>query len=141
MKLYNNRGFITFLFVAFSAFAKAEEQDSEQSQLEERVERLEEKAVQGDNKKLYISGQVNRALLWGNNGTQSSVQHVDNLNSPSSLRIQGEAEFNDDVEVGGIFELGIQPNSTQYNDIHQAQSDSNSIKDMRSVLLNSMLET
>lgn len=46
--------------------------------LDQRVKRLEDKAVEGTSKKLFIAGSINRAITWLNDGVQANTAHVDN---------------------------------------------------------------
>lgn len=114
----------------FPAMALAEGERTA-SDLEERVEKLEEKAVESDNKKLYIFGHINRGGLWLNNGVNSNLAWVDGDNSDSRLGIHGEASFNDDLSVGGLFVLEMLNNSSATVDVHDAESDSTSQNSLR----------
>ena len=40
-----------------------------------------------------ISGQINRAVLWGDNGNDDDVKFVDNDNSSTRFRFTGSNEF------------------------------------------------
>jgi hypothetical protein len=42
-----------------------------------------------------LSGQINRGLLYADNGTDTDVIHVDNDNSSTRFRFTGDAVFND----------------------------------------------
>jgi hypothetical protein len=56
----------------------------------------------GNRVMLALSGQVDRALLWGDDGRNSNLRNVDNNNSSTRFRIVGEAApFADNtVEIG-----------------------------------------
>jgi predicted porin len=61
---------------------------------------------------LSLSGQVNRALLWGDDGLNSKLHQVDNNNSSTRFRIVGEARPLDDTTAGLNLETEIRPNSS-----------------------------
>ena len=42
-----------------------------------------------------ISGQINRAVLWGDNGNDDDLKFVDNDNSSTRFRFTGENDFDD----------------------------------------------
>lgn len=67
----------------------------------------------GNRVRLSVSGQVDRALLYGNDGHNSNVRNVDNNNSSTRFRIVGEAMPLADNTVAGInLETEIRPNSS-----------------------------
>jgi len=71
------------------------------------------KVSSGNSKiKLELSGQVNRGLLFVDNGDTSEVFHVDNDNSSTRIRFIGKGQFNDDVTVGTQIEVQFESNST-----------------------------
>jgi predicted porin len=92
--------------------------------LEERIKRLDDKAVESDTKKLYLSGHVNRGILWLDNKVNSNVAHVDNDNSASRLHLEGQASLNEDFATGAIFEVQMEPNSSAVNDVKNAEANS-----------------
>ncbi|MBP6985604.1 MAG: porin [Alphaproteobacteria bacterium] len=98
--------------------------------LEESLRRLESKAVMSDTKKILISGQVNRSMLWLDNGNKSNMSHVDNFNSESRLNITGKANLNDDTIFGGVFELGFRSNTSDENDVKNSQSNATASKEL-----------
>src|SRR6266849_6838026 len=62
---------------------------------------------------LSLSGQVDRALLWGDDGHNSNLRNVDNNNSSTRFRIVGEAApFADNTVAGMNLETEIRPNSS-----------------------------
>jgi hypothetical protein len=73
---------------------------------------------------LSISGQVNRALLWGNDGHDSKLHQVDNNNSSTRFRIVGEAKPMYDTVVGMDLETEIRPNSSATQTLTQNQPQS-----------------
>lgn len=67
----------------------------------------------GGNKVLLsLSGQVNRALLWGDDGRASNLRQVDNNNSSTRFRIVGEARPLADTVAGMNLEAEFRPDSS-----------------------------
>jgi hypothetical protein len=66
----------------------------------------------GEKIKLSISGQVDRMLLFGNDGKSSAVRNVDNTNSSTRFRIVGEGQINDTASGGINVETELRPNSS-----------------------------
>ena len=95
-------------------------------QLNKRLDQVEEKekakkasaakdksvSSGGDKIKLELSGQVNRGVLFVDNGDTSDVFHVDNDNSSTRVRFIGSGELNEDVTVGTQIEVQFESNST-----------------------------
>ncbi|MGD1972045.1 MAG: hypothetical protein PVF24_10555, partial [Desulfobacterales bacterium] len=52
-----------------------------------------------------ISGQINRAVLWGDNGNDDDVKFVDNDNSSTRFRFTGGNDFDDNWRVGITWEV------------------------------------
>jgi len=61
---------------------------------------------------LSISGQIDRALLWGYDGLASKLHQVDNNNSSTRFRIVGEAKPLIGTVAGFNLETEIRPNSS-----------------------------
>ncbi len=61
---------------------------------------------------LGISGRINQALLYGDNGEQSDKFLVDNSNSSSRIMVRAEAVLNDRILLGGRMKLPIILNSS-----------------------------
>ncbi|MGD9830179.1 MAG: porin [Hyphomicrobiaceae bacterium] len=63
--------------------------------LEERVAELEATTVRKGNRKVSVtlSGQVNRALLYWNDGSESGVYSIDNTQSSTRMRLRGSAKI------------------------------------------------
>ncbi|NIA67031.1 porin [Pelagibius litoralis] len=135
MSMVGKHGYLygTAMIVALAAAVPAaaqtnEELKSEIQFLKERLQKLEEKqnkleqksAAQdqqviesgNDKVKLSISGQVNRGVLFADNGDDSEVFHVDNDNSSTRLRFIGEGELDSDITVGTQIEVQFESNST-----------------------------
>lgn len=65
-----------------------------------------------DQVSLTLSGQVNRALLWADDGTNSRVLHVDNDNSSTRIRLAGEGQMTPDIRTGAAIEVQFESNSS-----------------------------
>lgn len=86
--------------------------------LEERIAELEATTVRKGNRKvsLEISGHVNEAVLFWDDGVESNVGVYTNDNSRSRVRFKGEAKINDDWKAGYLMEWGIRSaNSKRFN--------------------------
>ena len=85
--------------------------------LEERVAELEATTVRKGNRKVSVklSGQVNRGILFWDDGTDSDVYYVDVENSNTRFRITGSASISPGRTVGFRIEADwfIQNNSSQ----------------------------
>jgi hypothetical protein len=66
----------------------------------------------GNRVAVSLSGQVNRALLFGDDGLNSKLHNVDNNNSSTRFRIVGEARPLDDTVAGMNLEMEVRPNSS-----------------------------
>jgi hypothetical protein len=66
----------------------------------------------GNKVMLSLSGQVNRALLWGDDGVASNLRQVDNNNSSTRFRIVGEARPLAETVAGMNLEAEFRPNSS-----------------------------
>jgi hypothetical protein len=95
---------IAFLPFAFSApSARAAQPDD----LEERIPELEATTVRGGNRQLPLRlyGQVNRAVLFWNDGFDSGVFGVDNDTSSSRIGFAGQAAIAPNWTAGYRFEF------------------------------------
>ena len=59
-----------------------------------------------------ISGQINRAILYGDNGNDDDVKFVDNDNSSTRFRFTGSNDFDQDWKVGIVWEVQMESNSS-----------------------------
>ncbi len=64
-----------------------------------------------------ISGQINRAILWGDNGDENDTKFVDNDNSSTRFRFTGSNEFDENWKVGIVWENQMESNSSSDTDI------------------------
>jgi len=62
--------------------------------------------------KMTVSGQINRALLVANDGSQTDVYHVDNDASSTRFRILGDYAASKDINIGAAIEMQIESNSS-----------------------------
>jgi predicted porin len=61
---------------------------------------------------LTISGQINRGLLYVDDGTDTALLNVDNDNSSTRVRFVGVGRYNEEITVGTVFEVQFESNST-----------------------------
>jgi hypothetical protein len=88
--------------------------------LEDRVKQLETKTATLDkpkvssgskNVRLAISGQINRGVLFTDDGDSTDIFHVDNDNSSTRFRFVGEADLGKWI-AGTVLEAEFESNST-----------------------------
>ena len=65
-----------------------------------------------DKVKMAISGQVNRGVLYADDGTDTGIMHVDNDNSSTRFRLIGSGKYDDDITVGTQIEVQFESDST-----------------------------
>ena len=77
--------------------------------LEERIAELEATTARKGNRKvsLEISGHVNEAVLFWDDGSESNVGVYTNDNARTRVRFKGEAKINGDWKAGYLMEWGI----------------------------------
>ena len=63
---------------------------------------------------LSISGQVNRAFLYADNGTVDDLFFVDNNNSSTRLRFRAVGRIDCDLKLGAQIEVQFRSNSTRF---------------------------
>ncbi|MEC9368723.1 MAG: hypothetical protein VX871_08520 [Pseudomonadota bacterium] len=87
--------------------------------LEERVAELEATTVRKGNRKVSVklSGQVNRALLFWDDGDESDVYSVDNNTTNTRIRLTGDAKFKPGWSAG--YYLEWQTVSTSSGSVNQ----------------------
>lgn len=66
---------------------------------------------------LKVSGQINRAMLFADDGNNTETFFVDNGNSSSRFRFTGKGDLNEDTSVGFNWEVEMESNSS--DDINQ----------------------
>lgn len=98
----------------------------------EEVEKLKlDKIVSSKNKNVDVTvyGQVNRAVLWADNGDVSKTYFVDNKNSSSRMGIAAKAKATDDLTLGGKLEYEISSNFS--NKVNQFEESTDASLDLR----------
>jgi len=78
--------------------------------LEERVAELEATTVRKGNRKvsLKLSGQVNRSLLWWDDGYEDNVYSVDNSNTSTRFRLTGKVGVLPGISAGYKMEFDVE---------------------------------
>ncbi len=80
-----------------------------------------EATTSGNNLNLKLSGQVNRAVLWHDDGDHSNVVHVDpSSNSSTRFRIEATGKLSETNKVGAVIEAGVRSNAAEKVDVHYA---------------------
>jgi hypothetical protein len=92
--------------------------------LEERVAELEVTTVRKGNRRvsLTLSGQVNRSLLYWNDGFQNDLYSVDNAISNSRFRMTGNAKLSADLTAGFHMEFDMTLGSRSHQ-VNQVDDD------------------
>lgn len=84
-----------------------------------------------DRIRLGISGQINRAMNFADDGKSTKYYNVDNDVSNSRVRFVGEGEVTEDLTIGTKIEVAIAPNES--SQVSQDQEDSGDFFDERYV--------
>ncbi|MCI5224067.1 MAG: porin [Candidatus Electrothrix sp. AR4] len=63
-----------------------------------------------DNVNVNLYGQINRAVMFADDGNEQKLFHVDNDNSSTRLGLNGKVAANESLTVGGKFEVEWQAN-------------------------------
>ena len=71
---------------------------------------------------LKLYGQVNRGVLYANDGNSSDVHHVDNDSSSTRIGLTGSVQATKDLAIGTKIEVQFESNST--GDVNQSQNTS-----------------
>lgn len=74
---------------------------------------------------LKFTGQVNRGVLFTDDGENNDVFFVDNDNSSTRLNFSGKGQITEDVSAGAVFEVEFESNSTA--DINQNKSTNSAV--------------
>jgi predicted porin len=77
--------------------------------LEERIAELEATTARKGNRKvkLEVSGHVNEALIYWDDGEESNAGIYTNDNSRTRFRFKGSAKITDDLKAGYLLEIGV----------------------------------
>lgn len=62
--------------------------------------------------KYKLSGQVNRAIVFQDDGVQSDVRHVDSISSGTRIRLRGSEDLGNGMKVGFYWELQTSSNGS-----------------------------
>src|SRR5712672_2444840 len=74
-----------------------------------------------DKIKVSLSGQVDRALLYGSDGKSNAVRNVDNIISSTRFRLVGEGRVSPETTLGTNLEMEIRPNLSNNTTLVQNQ--------------------
>jgi predicted porin len=72
-----------------------------------------------DKIKVSLSGQVDRALLYGSDGKSNAIRNVDNIISSTRFRLVGEGRVAPDTTLGTNLEMELRPNLSNQQTITQ----------------------
>ena len=78
-----------------------------------------------------LSGQINRAIMWADNGDDAELFHVDNDNSSTRFRLTGSQQVSDSVKAGVVWESQFESNSSASVDIDQNSDGSSSFTERK----------
>lgn len=78
-----------------------------------------------------LSGQINRAIMWADNGNDDDILHVDNDNSSTRFRFTGAEQVSEKVKVGVVWESQFESNSSASVDINQNDDDGSSFTERK----------
>jgi Gram-negative porin len=98
--------------------------------LEERVAELEATTARKGNRKvsLTISGQVNRTIMYWNDGGRSNTYFgLDNTNSSSRFNLSGNATINSEWKAGFNLTIDVADNARSVS-VSQAREDGTSLR-------------
>ncbi|MGL4395356.1 MAG: porin [Hyphomicrobium sp.] len=101
--------------------------------LEERIAELEATTARKGNRKvsLEISGQVNEAVMFWDDGEESNAYVVTNDNSRSRFRFKGDAKIVDGWKAGYLLELGARSANSKRSNQDNDQGDGAGLLDLR----------
>jgi predicted porin len=101
--------------------------------LEERIAELEATTARKGNRKvsLEISGQVNEALMYWDDGFESNVYQVTNDNSRTRFRVKGDAKIVDGWKAGYMIELGVRGANSKRTTQDDPKGDGAGLLDVR----------
>ncbi len=83
--------------------------------LEERIAELEATTARKGNRRvsLEVSGQVNEAVLFWDDGVEDNVGVYTNDASRTRFRFRGDAKINNDFKAGYLLEVGVRANNSK----------------------------
>jgi hypothetical protein len=74
-----------------------------------------------DKIRVTLSGQVDRAILFGSDGKSSNFRNVDNINSSTRFRLLGEGRVTPDTTLGSNLEMELRQNPSSTTTLVQNQ--------------------
>jgi len=78
-----------------------------------------------------VSGQINRAILYVDDGTNSDVNHVDNIDSDTRIRFVGSQDLGNGLTVGTVWESQFISNASSSVGINQNDDGSSSFSERK----------
>ncbi len=81
-----------------------------------------------DKIEIKLSGQINRAITFADNGVDSDTLFVDSLSSGTRFRLTGKMNVNPNLSAGVAFETQYQDNGSGSVDIGSPDSDGNKLQ-------------
>ena len=78
-----------------------------------------------------ISGQINRAVEYVDNGVDSDLFHVDNDNSSTRFRFVGSEEIGNGITAGIVWETEFESNTSRSIDVGQSSDGSSDFKERK----------
>jgi len=112
-EVYKMRMEVADLMKKVKAVERAQQRKEKPTLAKDIEKKINQKADSGNDKiSLTVSGHVNRAVLYIDNGNANRLKHVDNDNSPTRFRFVGKGKLNNCTTVGTNIELQVEENST-----------------------------
>ena len=101
--------------------------------LDERIAELEATTARKGNRKvsLEISGQVNEAIMFWDDGFESNVYQVTNDNARTRFRVKGDAKIVDGWKAGYMIELGARGANSKRTTQDNPKGDGAGLLDVR----------
>ena len=102
--------------------------------LEERIAELEATTARKGNRKvkLEVSGHVNEAIIFWDDGFESNAGVYTNDASRTRFRFKGSAKINDDFSAGYLLEIGVRgANSKRFNQDQPSATGADNGLDLR----------
>ena len=103
------------------------------AELEERIAELEATTARKGNRKvsLEVSGQVNEAIMFWDDGFESNAYAVTNDNARSRFRFKGDAKITDGWKAGYMMEFGVRTNNSKRSNQDDPKGDGAGAVDVR----------
>ncbi len=78
-----------------------------------------------------VSGQINRAVMYIDDGTNSDINHVDNINSDTRIRFVGSQDLGNGLSVGTVWESQFISNASSSVGINQNDDGASSFTERK----------